>query len=470
MPDADQPLFLTQEPPHWAARGLASCLLVLFAVAAAVSALVRVPETVSSRFVLVPVRGTDPIRAPRGGILAEVRAAEGQQVQRGEPIFVIRSSAVADRSAERQGLETQLGGAEESRTNARQQHESQRRADAEEAERLARRAAVVARKLEEQQTIRAVRQAKFRADLTIHDNEIEIARREMEFKRTAHALAAEVAERLEREHRAGGVSWLETNTRRLEASKLSIELQQLDRVIETLRLKVNQLTADEETRESEWKLTVGDLEAEGRDARLALEKLRHTTAAREAEYRELDRRLGEEAAKARFRAAALREELGQSQGGELRVSASCTGAVIRVGVKAAGAVVHEGEVMGEVACAGGGLEAELTVPPGAVSRTRPGQGVKLLYDAFPYQRHGVRFGAVRWVSPAAVTENGAPVFRALASITDEAIMIDGQARPLIAGMGGRADIVVGRRTLLGYALQPLRQLRESLAMPPAKPQ
>jgi multidrug efflux pump subunit AcrA (membrane-fusion protein) len=184
----------------------------------------------------------------------------------------------------------------------------------------------------------------------------------------------------------------------------------------------------------------------------------------------VDRRLGEEAAKARIRAAALREELGQNQGGELKVSAPCTGTVTRVGVKASGAVVQEGEVMCEVACAGGGLEAELTVPPVAASRTQPGQGVKLLYDAFPYQRHGVRYGTVRWVSPAAVTENGAPVFRALASITDEAITIDGQARPLIAGMGGRADVVMGRRTLLGYALQPLRQLRESLAMPPAKPQ
>jgi hypothetical protein len=90
--------------------------------------------------------------------------------------------------------------------------------------------------------------------------------------------------------------------------------------------------------------------------------------------------------------------------------------------------------------------------------------VKLRYDSFPYQRHGVRRATVRWVSPTTVGAN----FRVFADIEDTAIVILGEPRPLTAGMGGRADVVVGRQTLIAYAFQPLRQLRESLAdAPPA---
>jgi hypothetical protein len=36
-------------------------------------------------------------------------------------------------------------------------------------------------------------------------------------------------------------------------------------------------------------------------------------------------------------------------------------------------------------------------------------------------------------------------------------------------MGGRADIVVGRRSLIAYAFEPIRMLRESLADAPRRP-
>ena len=48
------------------------------------------------------------------------------------------------------------------------------------------------------------------------------------------------------------------------------------------------------------------------------------------------------------------------------------------------------------------------------------------------------------------------------------IRVRGQMRPLLAGMGGFADIVVGRRSLLSYAFEPLRALREAFVEVPAK--
>jgi len=462
------PPFLAGDPPHWVARALARLLLVLFVGGVVAAAAVQVPETISATFVLVPIRGTDPIRAPRSGIVADVRVAQGRSVQQGEPLFVVRSPAAGDRSAELKSLEAQLAGVEEAHANARRKYESQRQSDGEEATRLARRASYLTLKLEEQRALRATRQAKYRSDLEIQQNEIDIAEKEIAFKKTQYVLAAELAERLEREHNAGGISWLEYNTHRLEATRLAVEQQQLERSVETLRLKLNQLRTEQETREIEWRITAAELEAEHSDLQVVSEKLRYANAARDAEYRELDRRLSEDSAKARIRAAALQEELGRNPSGELTVAAPCAGTVIRLAVKGSGAVVQDGEVLCEVACAGGALQAQLTVPPGGVSRLKAGQGAKLLYDAFPYQRYGVRFGTVRWTSPAGEAVEGTSAFRALVDLTDNAILVDGQPRPLLAGMGGRAEVVVGRRTLIGYALEPLRQLKESLAVPPVK--
>ena len=87
-------------------------------------------------------------------------------------------------------------------------------------------------------------------------------------------------------------------------------------------------------------------------------------------------------------------------GGDLVVTAPCAGTVLRIMVSAAGAVVQAGDALGEVACAGERLQIELALGQQAVARVREGQGAKLLYDAFPYQRFGVKFGRVRWVGPA----------------------------------------------------------------------
>jgi biotin carboxyl carrier protein len=462
MPPIDEP-FLPTEPPHWAARALTWILLVVFAAALIASIVITLPERVSSPFVLVPSHGTDPIRASRSGVVVAVRVAEGQTIPRGTPAFVVRSSLAGDRSAELRSLETQMGGAEEGRLNVRQRYESQQRADAEEQRRLSVRAAHLRDKLAEQRGLREIRESRFQRDLEIQGNDIEITQREIELKRGQYAVARELTDRMERAHRDGMISWLEYNTRRLEATKLEVEQQQLQRTLETARLKLSQLRAEHQTWEVEWKVAVATLETEAREVQAALAGLGQNVAARTAEHREMDRRLLEDAAKARIRMAALREELDQTRGAELTLSAPCAGAVLRLAVNAPGAVVQDGDVLAELACAGERLQAEVSVAPSGAGRIEPGQLVRLLYDAFPFQRHGIKHGTVRWVSPASVNIKDKPVFRVLVDLEDYDVRVKGEKRPLMAGMGGRADIVVGRRSLISYAFEPVRMLRETLA-------
>lgn len=462
------PPFLDGAPAPWVARSLAYILIALFAAAAIAAAVIHMPETISSRFLLVPVRGVDQIRGSRDGIVAEIRAAEAQSVLRGDPLFVIRSPAIGDRSAELRTLETQVEGAAERLANERRKYDSQRLADEEEDRKLRGRVAHLSQKIEEQRPLRATRQARYRATLAIYENESEITKREIEFKQKHFAVAKELADRTERYHKEGIISWLEYTNRQLEASKLAVDLQQLDRQLDSARLKVSQLKSDDEQQEIEAKLALDQLVNERKEVQGSIEKLRHESAARRSAFTELERGLKEETEKSTIRIAALRKELEQSSGNELSVMAPCAGTILRLWVQRPGAVVKEGETLADLACSGGRLQAELTVPPSAVGQVKPGQPVKLLYDTFPYQRHGVRRGTVRWISPASVMVNGTPVFRAWADIEDEAITVKGEPRPLGAGMGGRADVVVGRRSLITYAFEPLRQLRESLADAPPK--
>jgi membrane fusion protein len=115
------------------------------------------------------------------------------------------------------------------------------------------------------------------------------------------------------------------------------------------------------------------------------------------------------------------------------------------------------------------VEAELSIPEWGMGRLKNGQKVRLLYDAFPYQRYGIQYGMVRWISPATVATKDKQSFRALTEINEKAIQVDGQSRSLLPGMNGKAEIVVGRRSLISFAFEPIRQLRENLRQAPDTP-
>lgn len=390
--------YLDATPPHWAARGTAYILILLFFSFAMVAVFIQIPETVPCSFVLVPVRGTDPVKAVRGGIITQIRITEGQMVTKGDLLFVIKSETVGHQTADVKSLDAEEKGAGESLAIARQRNESQRLADEQEV-----------------------------AKLTQH---IEHLGRMIELKRKDLALAQQMMDNYTRLQKDGLASQSELTRRQLE---------------------LNQMISD-----------VEKLEAEQRETRMAIEKLTHESAVRQAEYRESERKLKEELEKNAIRQAALKDDLAENSGNAVSVFASCTGTIIGLKVKTSGTVIQTGEVLCELACADEQLQAEMTIPESGVGRIKAGQGVKLFYDAFPYQRYGVKYGALRWITPASAT----PTFRALVDIQDVSVWANGQVRQLLPGMTGKSEIVVGKRSLISYAFEPIHQLKESLAGTP----
>ncbi|MBA3387140.1 MAG: hypothetical protein H0T95_11085 [Chthoniobacterales bacterium] len=104
--------------------------------------------------------------------------------------------------------------------------------------------------------------------------------------------------------------------------------------------------------------------------------------------------------------------------------------------------------------------ARLLLAESGLPKLAIGQRVRFFFEAYPYQRYGAVNAKLDWISPSVVSFPEGPRFIALASL-DEAP--DRRAKPLAlrVGMRGEARVVVGRRTMIEYAFEPVRQLREN---------
>jgi membrane fusion protein len=113
------------------------------------------------------------------------------------------------------------------------------------------------------------------------------------------------------------------------------------------------------------------------------------------------------------------------------------------------------------------LISELYVPSRAAGFVEPGQSVRLLYDAFPFQRFGAARGEVMSVSSTVLTPtevNAAvkleePVYRVLVRLDRQSVDAFGRPMALQVGMALTADIILENRSLMEWLLQPIHAIR-----------
>lgn len=408
-PDVPPP-FLDREPPPLVVRGVSNLILFAFAVVVALAFLIELPVTVSGPFTLTPVRGADPVRAPRSGIVAEVAAVEGRSVARGDRLFRLRSELAGDRAGEAAMLSIAIRGAEGKLEHQRARHESQAAADRDELAGLARQTVTLSREIE------------------LAEQRGALARRQLDRYRALYG------------ERLTGAD--EVQARELEVTRADMDLAHLRTALE--------------------------------QARASADRLRHEADARRVEDLETRRQLEEEGARARARLASLTGGALPASGDELAITSPCAGVVVRLHVRAASAVVAEADPLCELVCDGEELRADISIIDNGMGLVTHGQQVKLYYDAFPYHRHGVRYGTVQWIGPvgaaaAGAARPGGPAFRVLADVRDREFRVRGAPYPLLPGMTGRAEIIVARQSVVAFVLEPIRGLRERLDGGPRGP-
>ena len=374
-----------QEPPPWIIRWTAWLLIAAFVFALLIAIVMRLPETVNCRFVLIPATGADPIQSPRQAVISRVVVEEGQTVKPGEDLFVLRSDEIG-------GWDTQFRTLNE---DLRTKQESLNR-----------------------------NESAYTAQFGIKNAEIEQAKSEVKFRENHAGTSRELVTRMEKLAKQGGES-------EVDLIKLKLDLAGSEKDFSVAQRTLQQVTLDRERMETEHARQRGEEQAE-------VQKLK-------------------------VRIAALKKDLENAQQNLLMVRSPYEGVVISVDQRTAGSFVQQGQVLCQLAPKGSKPRARMTLSEAGLPRLSVAQRVRYFFEAFPYQRYGTVSGKVDWISPSAITTTEGSRFVALGSLDRYEISSRaGHALPLRVGMRGDAHIIVGGRTLIEYAFEPIRQLRESI--------
>ncbi len=415
---ANEPLFRSEVLAEQQAQWLGTVLLAprishrLFAAfaalatAAVLALLFLMDYTRTARISgwLVPEQGLVQIFAPEPGVVTRLNVREGAQVRKGTPLLALSTELQSEAlGATQEEIVRQLA----------------RRRDSLAAE----------RGLQEELYRQQVEGLTHR--LAALRSEQEHLDRELDLQRARLRLAEDARERLRPLRERGWIA---------EPRWQQAENDRLDQALRLRALQRERAVADRERLALQAEL--GDL------------PLKHRT-----QLAGIDRGI-----------AALEQELAQAEARrEIVIPAPEDGTVTVVQVEQGGNAGTTVPVL-SIVPAGSELKAQLLIPSSAIGFVRPGQRVLLRYEAFPYQRFGQHPGVVSEVSrsaasPSELTQrlaglaslHGAaePIYPVTVRLASQTVTAYGEPVPLQPGMQLEADVLLERRRLIEWVLDPV---------------
>ncbi|RRS02472.1 HlyD family efflux transporter periplasmic adaptor subunit [Aquabacterium soli] len=164
----------------------------------------------------------------------------------------------------------------------------------------------------------------------------------------------------------------------------------------------------------------------------------------------------------------LQQEQVQRRGTSITLLKAPVDGVVSGLLATPGQSVAAGTVLASVVPSSAKLEAVLYVPSTAMGFIKTGQGVRISYDAFPYQRFGQYHGTVRAVSQTDVTSSAPAstggqqgqqdrraVFMVRVALAQPSVRAYDTDIALRPGHTLTADIEIDRRRLIRWMLDPL---------------
>ncbi len=138
------------------------------------------------------------------------------------------------------------------------------------------------------------------------------------------------------------------------------------------------------------------------------------------------------------------------------------GIVTQVLVNTEKQVISKGQSLAVIAPETAPMVAEVMILNKDVGLMKPGQVVRLKYDAFAFQDYGIKKGWLADIAPDAIMDEVlGPVFKGIVDLEETAIRVKGDKKSLMFGMKGVAEVVTDRQSVLMLLLSPLRKLYES---------
>lgn len=180
----------------------------------------------------------------------------------------------------------------------------------------------------------------------------------------------------------------------------------------------------------------------------------------------------------RFRISSINQALAQSEAQRAVVLRAPRDGIVASLIVQDGQTVTAGQRLLSILPKGSLLQAELWLPSSAIGFIEAGNPVVLRYPAFPYQKFGQRTGRVLEISRSATAASeltgrlgrtvSEPLYRVLVTLDQQSVTAYGKAEPLKPGMTVDADILLDRRRLIEWVLEPLYGIRRSFGSSPGK--
>jgi membrane fusion protein len=166
--------------------------------------------------------------------------------------------------------------------------------------------------------------------------------------------------------------------------------------------------------------------------------------------------------------ATFEQELAQNEArSRILITAPVEG-IATAGLVGAGSSVSAGAALANIVPLGSLLQVELFASSKSIGFVHEGVQVRLRYQAFPHQKFGHQAGRVVTVSPTPIaladlpadrTSAGEPLYRIVVAIDAQAVDSQGKRWPLSPGMRVEADLLLERRRLFEWLIEPLQALQ-----------
>lgn len=359
---------------------------------------------------LVPETGLVKVYAPQFGIVVEKKVREGQSVKQGDILFILSSERYSDAQ----------GSIQESIST---QHKQQRQSLEDE---------IVKTRLQQHDEQQALQSR-------IDGIKDELQRLELQYQsqQTRVQLSDEAHKRYQGLLEKNYISREQTQQKQEDWIEQSSRLESMAR--EQLRMK------------REW-------------------------VARQDELSSLRAKHQNQIAQLQRSVSAVNQQLTESEAKRRLVIRAPESGTATAVVANLGTTVEGSRPLVSIVPTGALLQAHLFAPSRAVGFVREGVPVRLRYQAYPYQKFGQATGRVQSVSRTAMpageiftmgnvssnSQNSEPFYRITVALDRQSMTAYGQQHPLQAGMLLDADIMLERRKLYEWVLEPLLSLTGKL--------
>lgn len=138
--------------------------------------------------------------------------------------------------------------------------------------------------------------------------------------------------------------------------------------------------------------------------------------------------------------------------GRLEIVAPVRGLVKGLAVNTVGAVIQSGQPLMEIVPMDRPLVVDVRIPPQYIGHMRTGMPVQVKVSTFDFSRYGGIGGELDFISPSTFAgERGERFYRGRVRLDQN--HVDGN--PVMPGMTVMADIVTGDKTVMAYLLKPI---------------